>query len=100
MRIKYFQFCSKTGRIVGLNMEAIQSKLLFPLLGMAAIIWFLLRVVPKPSRASYPCQKIAASLAGSSIGYFVSILGGCRFFDFLVKNSNVNISLCCLLSHS
>jgi hypothetical protein len=30
--------------------------------GLASLIWFLVRVVPKPSRASYPCQRAAASL--------------------------------------
>ena len=31
--------------------------------GLAALVWFLLRVIPKPSRAAYPCQRAAAPLA-------------------------------------
>jgi hypothetical protein len=27
--------------------------------GALAVIWFLVRVIPKPSRASYPCQRAA-----------------------------------------
>ena len=40
--------------------------------GAAALVWFLVRVIPKPSRASYPCQRAAFPLASS----FVIWLGG------------------------
>jgi hypothetical protein len=45
----------------------------FHLAGIIAIIWFLVRVVPKPQRAQYPCQQVAMSI---SLGYiaFWSIL--------------------------
>ena len=36
---------------------------LLPILGLASLIWFLIRVIPKPSRATYPCQRLAAPLA-------------------------------------
>ncbi len=44
----------------------------FPIAGLVSLIWFLLRVVPKPSRVAYPCQRLAAPLAGS---FLVSIPG-------------------------
>ncbi len=47
----------------------------FPLVGIIAIIWFLVRVIPKPQRASYPCQQVAAGVGGSFIAYLVGILG-------------------------
>jgi hypothetical protein len=31
------------------------------LIGLASLIWFMLRTGRKPSRASYPCQQVAAS---------------------------------------
>ncbi len=45
----------------------------FHIAGIIAIIWFLVRVVPKPQRAQYPCQQVAMSI---SLGYiaFWSIL--------------------------
>ena len=52
--------CPKTGRIIG------------AVAGVAAIAWFLLRVVPKPSRAAYPCQRVAA---GMSAGFLAWIAG-------------------------
>jgi len=38
-------------------------KWIFPIGGLLALLWFLLRVIPKPSRATYPCQRVAFPLA-------------------------------------
>ena len=48
---------------------------LVPLTGLVALIWFLIRVVPKPARAAYPCQRVAAPLAGSFLLWLVGVLG-------------------------
>jgi len=40
-------------------------KFFLPLIGFFCLVWFLIRVVPKPSRIAYPCQRIAAPLAFS-----------------------------------
>ena len=45
---------------------------MFPAVGLASIVWFLLRVVPKPSRVAYPCQRVAIPLAS---GFFVWLVG-------------------------
>ena len=43
--------------------------------GFAALAWFLIRVIPKPSRASYPCQRAAFPLAsGFAIWLTASVL--------------------------
>ncbi len=47
---------------------------LFPLVGLLALIWFLIRVVPKPSRAAYPCQRVAAGLGGGFLTYLLAML--------------------------
>ncbi len=36
------------------------SKILILLVGILSTLWFLFRVIPKPSRASYPCVRAAA----------------------------------------
>ena len=41
--------------------------LLFPVLGIASLLWFLVRVVPKPSRAAYPCMRVAAPIASTFV---------------------------------
>jgi hypothetical protein len=43
------------------------------ILGISATIWFLIRVIPKPSRAGYPCMKAAAPLMSSFIIYLIGI---------------------------
>ena len=53
---------------------------LFPLVGLVALIWFLVRVVPKPSRAGYPCQRVAAPLASSFVLWLLGISGSALAF--------------------
>ena len=48
-------------------------KYLFPFIGFGALLWFLIRVIPKPSRASYPCQRAAFPLASGFVMYLMSI---------------------------
>ena len=48
---------------------------LLPLTGLFALIWFLIRVIPKPSRATYPCQRVAAPLAGGFVVWILGLLG-------------------------
>ncbi|MFW5976394.1 MAG: DUF362 domain-containing protein [Bacillota bacterium] len=49
------------------------KKWYFPILGFLALIWFIIRVIPRPSRIRYPCQRRFA--APMAIG-FLSWLGG------------------------
>jgi hypothetical protein len=52
--------------------------LLFFTMGIISTIWFLVRVIPKPSRATYPCMKVAAPLMSGFVVYILS-LGGMTF---------------------
>jgi len=47
-------------------------RIAYPIVGAVALIWFLIRVIPKPSRAGYPCMKAAFPLASS----FVALVSG------------------------
>ena len=51
------------------------SKATFYLLGIISTIWFLIRVIPKPSRATYPCMRVAAPFMSGFVVYLLS-LGG------------------------
>jgi hypothetical protein len=42
----------------------------FHVAGIFAIIWFLIRVVPKPSRAQYPCQQVAIFISFGYIAFW------------------------------
>lgn len=48
-------------------------KLLCPITGLLALAWFLIRVIPKPSRATYPCQRVAFPLASSFIIWLMGL---------------------------
>ena len=48
---------------------------LVPATQTLALAWFVLRVAPKPSRAAYPCQRVAAPLAGSFLVWLAGIAG-------------------------
>ena len=46
--------------------------ILVTLVGFVSLVWFLVRVAPKPARAAYPCQRAAFPLA---TGFVFSIAG-------------------------
>lgn len=62
-------------------------KISFFVLGIASLIWFLIRVIPKPSRAQHPCMKVAAPLASS----FISYLLGITAFTLILKKTKEHI---------
>ncbi|UCH14145.1 MAG: DUF362 domain-containing protein [Bacteroidales bacterium] len=55
--------------------KKLPAKLVFIVLGVLSTIWFLVRVIPKPSRATYPCVKAAAPIMASFVIYLLSITG-------------------------
>ena len=55
------------------------STWLLPATGLLALIWFLIRVIPKPSRAAYPCQRAAFPLASGFILWIAGALGSITF---------------------
>lgn len=48
--------------------------------GLAAVVWFLARVIPKPTRAAYPCQRAALPIAAGFIGWIASGLSSVLAF--------------------
>jgi hypothetical protein len=50
-------------------------RVMFFILGIASTIWFLIRVIPKPTRATYPCMQVAAPIMSGFVMYLLS-LGG------------------------
>jgi hypothetical protein len=56
------------------------SKTYIVLIGISATIWFLIRVIPKPSRARYPCMQAAAPLMSSFIIYLLAV--GASIYSF------------------
>jgi gluconolactonase len=48
--------------------------------GLVSLIWFLIRVVPKPSRAMYPCQRVAFPLASGFVAWLLGLAGSAVAF--------------------
>jgi len=53
---------------------------MFPIGGLFALLWFLLRVIPKPSRATYPCQRMAFPLASGFVVWLLGAFGSITAF--------------------
>ena len=46
----------------------------FHLAGILALIWFLVRVIPKPTRSQYPCQQLAIPISMGYIAFWSSMV--------------------------
>jgi len=53
---------------------------LFPIGGLLALLWFLIRVIPKPSRATYPCQRVAFPLASGFVIWLAGAIASITAF--------------------
>jgi hypothetical protein len=76
-------------------------KWIFPLSGLMALIWFLVRVIPKPTRAAYPCQRMAAPLASSFVLWTVGVFASMSMFrksSRLLKGSRCRLACACALA--
>ena len=75
---------------------------LFPIAGLVSLIWFVIRVFPKPSRATYPCQRVAFPLASGFIIWLLGLGGSAAAFrkarsSFLRSRYLIGV-LCIVLS--
>src|SRR5574344_332151 len=73
---------------VGQFISRFWFRIFFIVTGLGSLIWFLVRVIPKPSRASYPCMKAAAPLASS----FVTYIMGLSVFTFLARKAKTQFA--------
>jgi len=64
-----------------------QSIILFHITGFCALLWFLIRVIPKPSRAAYPCQRAAFPLASGFIIHLSVVIAGSQLFRKGIRKS-------------
>lgn len=51
----------------------VPAKVIFIVISVLATIWFLFRVIPKPSRATYPCMQVAAPIMSGFVIWLISI---------------------------
>ncbi len=56
------------------------SRITFFLFGAGSLIWFLIRVIPKPSRATYPCMRASYPLMSAFVAYFIAMFASLFIF--------------------
>ncbi|MEI7503336.1 MAG: DUF362 domain-containing protein [Paludibacter sp.] len=56
------------------------AKVTFFLFGTGSIIWFLIRVIPKPTRATYPCMQASYPLMSAFVAYLIAMVGSLFLF--------------------
>jgi hypothetical protein len=54
--------------------------IIFHLIGIVAILWFLIRVIPKPDRIRYPCQQMSITVALTYIAFWAALFTGLRIW--------------------
>jgi hypothetical protein len=66
-----------------------------------SLIWFLIRVIPKPSRATYPCQRAAAPLASGFLVWLLGTIGSVsalrRAKDHLRRSQYLIAAICIIV---
>jgi hypothetical protein len=66
-------------KIISTKTAQFWSKISVFVIGFGTLAWFLIRVIPKPNRASYPCQRAAFPIASAFViwltGVVTSIFG-------------------------
>lgn len=55
-------------------------RILFIVSGIGATLWFLIRVIPKPSRATYPCQRAAFPVASAFVIWLSGLIASSVLF--------------------
>jgi len=83
-----------------LKSQKVPPKVILLAIGFLATLWFLVRVIPKPSRAAYPCMKATAPFMSAFVIYLLSLGGSIaafRRFRLSISKSSYFIASLCLV---
>lgn len=70
------------------------SKILFFIIGAGSILWFLFRVIPKPSRATYPCMIASYPIMSAFVAYLIAMVSSIFLFKKNIKKYALLVALC------
>lgn len=76
----------QTGKIIAFRKPEFFTLIPFIIIGLASLIWLFVRVLPKPSRVSYPCMKVAMPLAFSFLAWLASMSATVLLFRKAIAN--------------
>jgi hypothetical protein len=94
--------CHKRKKTNYLTKLLSKQGILFHIAGIIAIIWFLIRVVPRPDRIRYPCQQMGISVAFGYITFWSllwsSLFHGLCHLTKKLKNKTIVVAPAILVS--
>lgn len=64
---------SLIARLLKLLKNPLTTQISFLVLGITSTAWFLIRVIPKPQRATYPCMQASAPLMSGFVIWLMSL---------------------------
>lgn len=86
--------------IYEIKKKKIYQGIIFLIIGTLATVWFLIRVIPKPSRATYPCMQAAAPFMSGFVVYLLGMAGALTTFKrsgLLFTRSKYSLSVLFLI---
>ncbi len=95
--------CPTTGKVIHRSRPRPRLAVwLLPAAGLVSLAWFLVRVIPKPSRAAYPCQRMAFPIASGFIAWLVGLVATVvaygKMKDFARRHRAVLATVCALVA--
>ncbi|MDP2339103.1 MAG: DUF362 domain-containing protein [Bacteroidota bacterium] len=66
--------------VIFLKKIHVPGKIVYISISVMATIWFLIRVIPKPSRATYPCMQVVAPIMSSFVIWILALSGAAFAF--------------------
>jgi len=66
--------------MIFLRKMRVPLKLVYLVVSLLATSWFLVRVIPKPSRAAYPCMQVAAPIMSGFVIWLLALTGAAFAF--------------------
>jgi len=84
-----------------LRLKKVPAKIVLVVIGFLATAWFLVRVIPKPSRANYPCMRATAPFMSAFVVYLLSLAGtvtAFRRFKYYTASSRYVVASFCLVA--
>ncbi len=56
-----------------MSRKRVPSTVIFITISVLSTLWFLIRVIPKPNRATYPCMQVAAPIMSAFVVWIISV---------------------------
>ncbi len=91
--------CPETGKPLKSKTKYRWLMWIFPIAGLVSLVWFLIRVIPKPSRATYPCQRMAFPLASGFVAWLAALVASTMAFrkaKFNLAQRRYLVALACI----